>query len=122
MNLHAKILDVLNENPMLHYGGFGKRNGLYGMMNEAEFSEQRSLVTKNESQVDQCLRWISINCEKRKTSNRRAGSYRIKHAIERDCGTYVSNGCCIVAFLISGFTPKRADGFGPNCEFNAKFK
>ncbi len=66
MNLHAKILDVLNENPMLHYGGFGKRNGLYGMMNEAEFSEQRSLVTKNESQVDQCLRWISINCEKRK--------------------------------------------------------
>jgi len=50
----------------------------------------------------------------RKSINRRAHSYRLKHSAEAEGGAYVSNGALIAAAIDLGFAVKQIDQ-GPNC-------
>jgi len=66
-------------------------------------------------QVSAALQWLSSDPFRSKLVERR-GSYALKHIIERDIGTYISNGATIAAAALSGFEVVRAST-GPNCRF-----
>ena len=50
-----------------------------------------------------------------KTINKKRSSYSLKHTVERNINTYVSNGELIAAMIICGYN-YRVDGI--NCYFN----
>jgi hypothetical protein len=68
------------------------------------------------------MEWVKQgNATQRKTLNRRITSYGIKHIVERDTGTYISNYACIEGLKQMGFTAKPITGT-PNYYFNISLK
>lgn len=53
------------------------------------------------NQIDTCINWLKSK-KTQKTINRKTGSYGIKHIIERELDTYVSNGSFIAAVIQLG--------------------
>ena len=101
--LAGQIARVLNRNPELTYFGFRA---------SAKDDERRYLCNSDAlDQVAACLCWLADHA-----IPPRAGSYRLKHIIERWAGRYISNGACIVAMLITGQSHLRGIG-SPNCTF-----
>jgi hypothetical protein len=60
----------------------------------------------SQEQIELCKSWISNNCKPRKTINRTAHSYGLKHDVERDVGKYISNGAFIRAAIELGYKYK----------------
>jgi len=61
----------------------------------------------SEEEMKQVMEWVQMGrAHQRKTINTRISSYGLKHLIERDMGTYISNDSCIEAFKRMGFTVK----------------
>lgn len=90
----------------LSYGGFGY---------EQDFEKF------DINDINICRKWIKENCTPALRINSDAGSsYYFKHVIERANNNYVSNGTCIVAFLLEGYRYKLTDFGSPNCWFNVK--
>lgn len=116
------IDDVLSNYPDLSYFGFGRRDGCGGRFTDEEFRKLRETLRKSGDMVEAAREWIRRHYLPRKTLNRHAGSYRIKHVIEKDVG-YVSNGACIAAMILEGYrvgTP--GEDWGPNCCFNVSMR
>jgi len=63
-------------------------------------------------QIDTCIEWLKAKKIDRGI-NQLSTSYGIKHIIERELNTYVSNGCFIAAVLFLGIPYKRISG-SPN--------
>ena len=108
----SSITAILLEFPELCYEGFGRTRS----MSDDDFCKSRGKLADSRSQLEDCEKWIAANCSKRKTINRGPSSYGFKHQIERDVGIYISNGVCIAAFLMAGYS---FVSFGLNCWFNA---
>ena len=71
------------------------------------------------AEVQAAKNWIKQHCWERKTMNWNLSSYRLKHNMERETGTYVSNGNFIKAAVLLGYR-MRSDY--PNCIFNMSIK
>lgn len=70
-------------------------------------------------QVKICEAWLKFFCRPRKSINKRANSYSLKHHIEeyyRD-RVYISNGAIIQACLNLGYQ-FRGIAYSSNCSFN----
>ena len=59
-----------------------------------------------QEQIELCKSWILNNCKPRKTINDTAFSYGLKHRVERDVKTYISNGAFIRAAIELGYKYK----------------
>lgn len=73
----------------------------------------------NETQVAFCKDWISTWLMPRKTINTMRGSYVLKHMVEKDKSTYITNGAFIKAAIELGYKYKQN---GKNAYFNVSFK
>ena len=72
----------------------------------------------SEKEMQEVVAWVEMGrAHKRKTINTSVSSYSIKHLIERDMGTYISNDSCIEALKRMGFTAKPIS-HTPNFYFN----
>ncbi len=74
----------------------------------------------NQKEFMLCKKWITKWISPIKTINERAGSYRLKHVVEKNSGTYVSNGVFIKAALNLGYIYKKHGEL--NAFFNMSFK
>jgi len=76
----------------------------------------------NEDEVTRCRTWIKRYAKPRKTTNRLAHSYTLKHYVERHPVSqgYVSNGAFILAAFLEGYRPEPAGYRSPNAWFNMK--
>lgn len=90
-------------------------------MGEAVASLERAGLAGGSKGVEACREWIRRHCVPRKTINKQTGSYSLKHRIENDVYIYISNGACIVAFILEGYQVYHPQSWGPNCAFNVKF-
>ena len=75
---------------------------------------------KEEDQIDKnklehIINFIELRFDKTKSINKKQSSYGIKHLVERNIGTYVSNGELIASMIICDYKYK-VDGI--NCCFN----
>lgn len=66
-------------------------------------------------QVEICKAWIKVWADPRRTINRRAHSYSLKHDVESQAGDYIPNGAFIKAALELGFQMEERP---PNAVFN----
>lgn len=71
-----------------------------------------------QSQVELSKIWIREWITPRKTINTQKGSYQLKHIVEKNSGTYVSNGAFIRAAIDLGFNYSKN---GLNAFFNMSF-
>lgn len=101
MSIPDEVQAVLAQHPDLTPTGLGTD----GRPPSADFFRQ----------VAAGVKWLSRTDTARRVVEKR-GSYALKHIIERDVGTYISNGAAIAAAAISGFEIVRT-GAGPNCRF-----
>ena len=69
----------------------------------------------NKNQLDHIIRFIELRFDKTKSIRKDISSYGLKHLIERNIETYMSNGELIASMIICGYRYK-ADGI--NCYFN----
>jgi hypothetical protein len=53
------------------------------------------------NQIETCIEWLNSRTVSKKM-NRNISSYGIKHILERELHTYVSNGCFIAAVISLG--------------------
>lgn len=58
-------------------------------------------------QIETCIEWLKTK-KTQKNINRKAGSYGIKHIIERELKTYVCNGAFIAAVIYLGIPYENA--------------
>lgn len=72
--------------------------------------------------VNLCAEWLLEHdgLDRRKTINMGFSSYSIKHAVERDKGTYIANGELICAALALGYKMRRPKHKTANAFFNTK--
>jgi len=75
---------------------------------------------KEEDQIDKTklehiIRFIEMWFDKTKSINKKQSSYGLKHLVERNIDTYVSNGELIASMIICDYKYK-VDGI--NCYFN----
>jgi len=75
---------------------------------------------KEEDQIDKTklehiIRFIEMWFDKTKSINKKQSSYGLKHLVERNINTYVSNGELIASMIICDYKYK-VDGI--NCYFN----
>ena len=68
--------------------------------------------------VEVCKKWIKKWITPRKTINEEMGSYKLKHAVEKDVKDHVPNGAFIKAALELGYDYRIE---GPNAYFNMSF-
>ena len=94
----------MRELPKLSHSGFIGNNG-----------NLEDIFDANKIEKIKCF--IVENIGRRKTINRSASSYNLKHIIEDLIGEYVSNGECIKAFIELGFNVAEQQG-GLNAYFN----
>ncbi|MBB5413762.1 hypothetical protein HDG34_007743 [Paraburkholderia sp. HC6.4b] len=74
-------------------------------------------------QVQMVIRFLLTFCERRKTFNEKANSYRLKHCVENwadEMGMpmWISNGAFILAALICGYRDQHCGIGSPNCTFD----
>ena len=93
----------MRELPKLSHSGFIGNNG-----------NLEDIFDANKIEKIKCF--IVENIGRRKTINRGASSYNLKHIIEDLIGEYVSNGECIKAFIELGFNVSVSGGL--NAFFN----
>lgn len=72
------------------------------------------------------LRFLETFAFRRKTFNKKFGSYGLKHRVEvwgyaHEMASYIANGAFILAAMLAGFKYKRSRLSGPNCIFNIGF-
>ena len=91
---------IMTEFPTLCYQGARRAF----KMNDDEAHASRAELVHAPTEIAAARKWIAENCSKRKTINRGPGSYGLKHQIERGVGIYISNGSCIAAFLLEGYS------------------
>lgn len=63
--------------------------------------------------VCEAMKWIASRCERTETIRHELTSYGLKHAMEEETDTYVSNGEFILAALLCGFDPDDANELNP---------
>jgi hypothetical protein len=92
----AAIADVMARYPDLTIDGLNGHR-------RSSFSELRAelLSDSGTREFEHARAWLSM-VPRRQSPNRDCDSYRIKHVIERWCGTYIANGACIAAALANG--------------------
>lgn len=88
------INNILKQEPTLT--GFG----ITADVNTNGFSE------KEIGQIETCIKWLSEKKVQKKIEML-VTSYGIKHIIERELNTYISNGCLIAAVIHLGIPYKR---------------
>jgi len=69
----------------------------------------------DKTQLEHIIRFIEMWFDKTKSINKKQSSYGLKHLVERNIDTYVSNGELIASMIICDYKYK-ADGI--NCYFN----
>jgi len=69
--------------------------------------------------VELCKHWLRWNAKSQITINKRHSSYSLKHAVEKENNTYITNGEFIQAALELGY--KMSYDGGLNADFNMKF-
>lgn len=74
--------------------------------------------TIDKKQIELCKDWIQKWITPRKTINDEKGSYGLKHVVERNTNTYISNGAFIKAAIDLGYKYKQYD---LNASFNMSF-
>lgn len=106
----ADLDAVMTEYPRLTDEGYGLSNL------EPETSErlerERADLRRNLGEVQAAAEWISRQERQSRLSKRSSSSYGLKHVMERETGTYVTNGAFIAAALIIG-VPARLDHLNP---------
>jgi hypothetical protein len=100
------ILDALMKEPTLAYGGFHRT--------PAEASSTRSDLLTHIAEVQLCYDWLQMQEIGKRITDRSPSSYYLKHAAEFAGGQYVSNGCLIVACIITGVLYQRYGDDHPN--------
>jgi hypothetical protein len=106
------IEQVINENPEL-----GPTGWLCAEHAKTPRYTGASVDSRLRDEVDRATRFIQDHAIPRATSNRRQGSYGLKHVAERATGRYISNGAFILAALRLGYAARRFPN-SPNCAFN----
>lgn len=105
MKTTTKTIDqVLTENPDLHIGGFE----YFGRIREVCLNGKMVTSFREdpcEEQIQACLDWLAD--VKATRTILRVSSYGLKHAVQRDCEQYITNGAFIVAALMVGFPMQR---------------
>lgn len=102
------IEQVFNENPGLFAHGWAYRDSPVGL-------------PINVQEVHSAAAFIRECCEQTPGTNRRQGSYGLKHDAEKWSGGYVSNGAFIAAAILEGYTVRRFPN-SPNCSFNIRVR
>lgn len=113
---------IMRENPLLNTIGFGMSTSTYYKSS----SDRKAAVIKRRAdligQLDTCRKvatWLKQCTKAEARINRKCGSYTWKHIVEKELGTYVSNGAFIAAAIYCGYKcePIKEDE-NPNAYFN----
>ena len=75
--------------------------------NGFEIPGNKSYGPPDPEQVRLCVKWIEENTKVLKTIRPNAGSYYLKHVVEKAYETYISNGAFIQAAIEVGFRFER---------------
>lgn len=125
MILKEQVIKILNENPELHYYGFGVNNLAFSYQKnpkekKLKLAQDREQLIENYQEVAICIRFINeFQLEKIKQINTDYSSYWLKNVAEDKLKELIGNGSFIVAMIIEDFKIKRSD---PNCYFNLSRK
>lgn len=95
-------------------------NGLYIGPNILSYDQEPHRKPLKEN-VKVCRAWIRMWIDKRKTINKKHGSYRLKHFVEEMNDGHISNGAFIQAAFEEGFIIKPFGPNSPNAYFNMSF-
>ncbi|MGW4623457.1 hypothetical protein [Streptomyces sp. NPDC004592] len=108
------LTEVMEEHERLGNFGIGVFNSprLATEQRRADIAIERANLRRNEDLVVKTALWLRDNITPIKTPT--AGSYGVKHLIERATGTYLPNGVLIASAFIVGY-PFRYDQ--PNVRF-----
>jgi hypothetical protein len=79
----------------------------------SESDKEDDQIDKNE--LEHIINFIELRFDKTKSINKKRSSYGLKHLVERNINTYVSNGELIASMIICDYKYK-VDGI--NCYFN----
>ncbi|UUY52347.1 hypothetical protein NRK68_34300 (plasmid) [Streptomyces yangpuensis] len=102
------LAEVMQEHEQLGNFGIGVYNPprLTAQQRRAELLVERENLRREEGLVLETALWLRDNIMPIKTPS--AGSYSVKHLMERATGTYVTNGVLIASALVVGY-PFRYD-------------
>jgi hypothetical protein len=105
----------MDEHPQLTSFGVGVFDGRRKSAadRDVELANGRAALIEREAHVMTIAAWLSANIQLINTPS--AGSYHVKHVVERAINGYVTNGELIAAALIAGYTFRYTDG--PNVDF-----
>jgi hypothetical protein len=119
MDVAAEMEGILEQEPELGDFGFGVFYPQAKTLEEREsgLRKEREYIREPRSleQFMAARAWLT-QFSRRKTINRCATSYGLKHVASRDIG-YVTNGVFIAAAIAEGFIVQRLED-GPNACFN----
>lgn len=95
----------------------------YGTSCQNYCDEETLEKRPDEEQIKICMEWLEKNAEKTMIANPGTiGSYGLKHLVEKNMKSYVSNGAFIVACLRSNFICKQETITSPNIIINISKK
>lgn len=119
--VERQLVLVMKLHPLLCYNGMYSAKRLRKENDEWQF--ERHGLRLNTEMISLVVDWLNKNIAPRKTINRRAGSYSMKHRAEIAIGHYIPNGFLIAAALICGY-PHRFDipSESPNAWFGMSNK
>ncbi|MCX5124147.1 hypothetical protein [Streptomyces sp. NBC_00347] len=98
------LAEVMQQHPLLNSFGIGVFDPprKTAEQRQAELAAARAELAGAEARVMETVAWLRENIAPIKTPT--AGSYSVKHVMERATGRYVMNGEFIAAALIAGYT------------------
>ncbi|MBX3001919.1 MAG: hypothetical protein KF893_25565 [Caldilineaceae bacterium] len=118
MNSGQSLREIVRAVPDLNCFGFGLWAGhQHKPLCERRriFAEERRHLLTEEDDFRLARAWIRENLKPQTRINKLAGSYGLKHLMERDTDIYTTNGAFICAMLAEGFEIERC---APNAFFN----
>ncbi|MGY4177772.1 hypothetical protein ACVIHH_003063 [Bradyrhizobium sp. USDA 4518] len=121
----AGIRRAMDLEPALSHFGYRVPKDRDEAFEEAEMRFQSSRAEMlDDHAIDEFIRAAALLSRfgRRKSLNRRRGSYGLKHDAERMTGGYVANGMFIAAALAMGFSAMRTHSGSPNAHFNISSK
>lgn len=113
-----QVAVVMDREPQLIPNGFGPSAFTRTMRERrVEFTQGRAALRGMAEHIDEVRQWLVQHIEPRKSINVYAGSYGLKHLVEKDRGEYLTNGEFIAAALAAGYPYRREPGGSPNAVF-----
>jgi hypothetical protein len=93
----------------------------FGLVSELYKNKKHTKQSPPENEVEICIAWLQKYATRRKTVNKRIGSYGLKHVVEKSAGVYVSNGSLILAVYRLGYRVVPIGPENPNAYFDLGF-